>query len=112
MDRWGTGGPGYRQGRRDPVNLQAGDCIDSWRVEGFEPNRRLVLRSEMKLPGQAWLEFEVIEAKNGYLLRQSSTFHPSGWAGRVYWKALLPFHKVVYRRLLNGIGKQAQTGPP
>ena len=108
------GGVGLRRGRRDPDQLRVGDVLDWWRVELFEPDRRLRLVAEMKLPGRAWLEFEVEPGTAGSLIRQTATFHPAGLAGLVYWYGIYPLHALVFRGMLRGIARtalrsQAQT---
>lgn len=101
------GGAGFRRGRRDPENVEVGDIIDSWRVEAYEPDRRLLLRSEMKLPGRAWLEFDV-EGKEGYsTLRQTAIFDPVGFSGQLYWYSLYPFHRMIFAGMLRGIANAA-----
>lgn len=101
------GGVGMRRGRRDPVDLNIGDAIDFWRVEAFEPSQRLLLRAEMKVPGRAWLEFEVEQNQQGSILHQTAIFDPLGIAGRLYWYALLPFHWLIFERMLRRIAKKA-----
>ena len=98
-----VGGVGMRRGRRDPVELRVGDAVDFWRVERFEEGRLLGLRAEMKLPGQARLTFEVEPREGGSLLRQTAEFHPDGPAGRAYWYALLPVHRLIFRRMAERI---------
>lgn len=97
------GGVGMRRGRRDPVDLRVGDAVDFWRVERFEEGRLLGLRAEMKLPGQARLTFEVEPRDGGALLRQTAEFHPDGPLGCAYWYALLPVHKLIFRRMAERI---------
>ena len=106
-----VGGPGLRRGRRDPETLGYGDALDFWRVTGIEPDRRLELRAEMKLPGQARLEFDVIpEPGNGTcLLVQTARFLPRGLAGVLYWYAVLPFHNFVFAGMLRGIRQAAEA---
>jgi hypothetical protein len=87
-----VGGVGVRRGRRDPENLRAGDPLDFWRVEVFEPDQRLRLKAEMKLPGRAWLEFEVSPCDQGSRIRQTAIFDPRGLAGLVYWYGIYPLH--------------------
>lgn len=101
MDRL-VGGTGLRRGRRHPEKLRPGDALDFWRVlVADKPQRRLLLFAEMKLPGEAWLEF-VIEKENGgespeaWVLHQTATFRPRGIFGRLYWYAVLPFHFFVF----------------
>lgn len=97
------GGVGMRRGRRDPAHLRAGDVLDCWRVESVEPNRRLRLRAEMKLPGRAWLEFEVEPREEGCVLRQTAVFDPLGLGGLMYWYGVYPLHAVVFRGMIRGI---------
>ena len=90
-----VGGVGLRRGRRSPTELEEGDALDFWRVISANKNEgRLVLYAEMKLPGEAWLEYEVDEINN--LLAQKATFRPSGVLGRLYWYFLLPVHKIMF----------------
>ncbi len=107
------GGVGMRRGRRDPRRLRAGDVLDCWRVESIEPGARLRLAAEMKLPGRAWLEFEVRRAAGGVgcEIVQTATFDPLGLAGLVYWYAVWPLHQVVFAGLLRGLARAA-VGPP
>ncbi|MDA1184790.1 MAG: SDR family oxidoreductase [Acidobacteria bacterium] len=104
------GGVGMRRGRRDPDSLVVGDTLDFWRVEAFEPGRRLRLAAEMKLPGRAWLEFEVTPDDGGTIIHQTALFDPVGLSGLVYWYTLLPVHEVVFGGLLRGIARRAETG--
>jgi len=105
------GGVGLRRGRRDPEYLQVGDALDFWRVEEFEDNRTLRLRAEMKLPGRAWLEFQVERHAEATLIRQTAIFDPQGLAGLAYWYALYPFHKRIFSRMLRGIVNAATVVP-
>jgi hypothetical protein len=103
-----VGGPGLRRGRRDPVDLRPGDALDFWRVEAFEEPRLLRLRAEMRLPGRAWLQFEVEGAADGTsVLTQTAVFDPAGLFGRLYWYALLPVHTVMFRSMLRNIVRVA-----
>jgi uncharacterized protein YbjT (DUF2867 family) len=97
------GGVGVRRGRRDPEQLQVGDTLDFWRVEAFEPNKRLLLAAEMKLPGRAWLEFSVEDQGDRSLIRQTAIFDPIGVAGLMYWYVLYPVHKLMFGKMLNAI---------
>ena len=103
-----AGGPGLRRGRRDPETVGYGEALDFWRVVGFERDRRLALRAEMKLPGEALLEFRV-ETLNDHqsVLHQSALFRPRGLLGVAYWYCVLPFHAVVFKGMLRGIEKEA-----
>ena len=111
-----VGGPGLRRGRRDPVGIRVGDTIDFWRVEAYEPNRLLRLRAEMKVPGRAWLQFEVVpDGEDGSRIRQTAEFDPAGLAGLLYWHALWPFHRAIFRGMLRtvarlGAGSRSDTG--
>ena len=98
-----------RRGRRDPVNLRVGDALDFWRVEAFEPNGRLRLAAEMRVPGRAWLEFEVSELDGQSQIRQTAIFDPVGLPGLAYWYALYPLHQLVFARMLKGIARAAEN---
>jgi uncharacterized protein YbjT (DUF2867 family) len=107
-----VGGVGLRRGRRNPEHPAVGDALDFWRVEDYEPDRRLRLFAEMKVPGRAWLEFEVEPAGSGSVLRQTAVFEPAGLAGLAYWYLLYPFHVWIFRGMLREIvkrGKLAKT---
>lgn len=110
------GGVGMRRGRRDPEQLRVGDVIDCWRVEAYEPERLLRLVAEMKLPGRAWLEFEVQGDAAQSSIRQAAMFDPAGLSGLAYWYVLYPAHQVVFSRMLRGIArtalKTARNVPP
>lgn len=101
------GGVGLRRGRTHPNNLKIGDALDFWRVLlADEKNRRLLLYSEMKLPGEGWLEFEVIpNDSGGGILYQTATFRPNGLLGRLYWYASYPFHMIIFKRLAKELSK-------
>jgi uncharacterized protein YbjT (DUF2867 family) len=98
-----AGGVGVRRGRRDPEQLVPGDTLDFWRVENYEPNALLNLYAEMKLPGRAWLQFEVRGGEHGSTVRQTAIFDPLGLVGLVYWYSLYPIHKLVFSGMLRGI---------
>jgi hypothetical protein len=93
------GGPGMRRGRRHPTELRVGDAVDFFRVEAIVPRRMLQLRAEMKVPGEAWLEWTMDREGDGTRLVQKARFHPRGVWGRVYWYAMLPFHHFIFGRL-------------
>jgi uncharacterized protein YbjT (DUF2867 family) len=103
-------GVGMRRGRRDPEWLSAGDVLDCWRVEAVEPDRRLRLTAEMRLPGRAWLEFEVEENGATTTIRQTAEYDPAGLTGLLYWYVLYPVHAVLFRGMLRGIAKSAERG--
>ena len=95
-----VGGVGMRRGRRHPDRLWVGDALDFWRVEAVEPERLLRLRAEMKLPGEAWLEWRIEPLDDGgSRLTQRAMFYPRGLMGRAYWYALIPFHALIFARL-------------
>ena len=102
-----VGGVGLQHGRRDPDNLRVGDQVDCWRVEALEPNRRLRLAAQMKLPGRAWLDFTVSGDSGGSTIRQTATFDPLGLMGRAYWYAVYPLHQVVFDGMLRKIAAAA-----
>ena len=102
------GGVGLRRGRRDPDSLRVGDTVDFWRVEAIEPDHRLRLAAEMKLPGQAWLEFEVTGDSTGSVIRQTATFDPKGLLGRAYWYSVFPLHQFVFGGMLQGIAAKSR----
>ncbi|HXJ83068.1 MAG TPA: SDR family oxidoreductase [Candidatus Methylomirabilis sp.] len=98
-----VGGVGMRRGRPDAESLRVGDTIDFWRVEALEPDRRLRLVAEMKLPGRAWLEFEVTGSNSSSTIRQTAVFDPAGLLGQAYWYALYPMHQLVFAGTLRGL---------
>jgi uncharacterized protein YbjT (DUF2867 family) len=108
LDEW-LGGVGMRRGRRDPDACAVGEAIDGWTVEAYEPDRRLRLSADLKLPGRGWLEFEVtpLDGDRRSRIRQSATFEPRGLLGRVYWYASWPIHKLMFRGMLERIARQA-----
>lgn len=101
-----VGGIGLRRGRTHPTRLKVGGALDFWRVLLVdEKNRRLLLYAEMKLPGEAWLEFEITPSETGGNLKQTATFRPNGVAGRFYWYSLYPFHALIFSQLAKQIAK-------
>jgi uncharacterized protein YbjT (DUF2867 family) len=117
------GGIGMRRGRRHPDRLRVGDALDFWRVEALERpveggggvggggGGLLRLRAEMKVPGEAWLEWRVEPTDDGgALLHQRARFHPRGLWGRAYWYALLPFHRVVFAPMARTLVERADGG--
>ena len=108
-----AGGVGMRRGRRDPDGLATGDVLDCWRVEAYEPNVRLRLAAEMKLPGRAWLEFEVEpRGASGSTIRQTAVFDPAGLAGLGYWYGIYPLHARIFGGMLRGIASRAEAIRP
>ena len=103
------GGAGLRRGRRHPDDLRVGDAIDFWRVEELEDGHLLRLKSEMKVPGQAWLQYEVREAKDGTSqLEQTAAFIPKGLFGLLYWYGLYPIHGWMFSGLVRAIARRSE----
>jgi hypothetical protein len=112
LDR-AAGGAGLRRGRRDPERLRVGEAVDFWRVERYEEDRLLRLSAEMRLPGRAWLQFEVTPAGEGRTeIRQTAIFDPAGLTGLLYWYGLYPFHAPIFNGMLRGIAARAECEPP
>jgi len=107
-----SGGVGLRRGRTNLNRLASGDVLDFWRViVADRDEKRLLLYAEMKLPGEAWLEFKIIQKGNKQFLTQTATFRPSGLPGRIYWYLLLPFHFFIFDGMINNIEKhKIKTG--
>lgn len=101
------GGPGLRRGRRHPVQLQAGEALDFWRVESLDPPALLRLRAEMKVPGRAWLQWEAQPESGGTRLIQTALFAPNGLSGILYWRALFPAHAFIFSDLIEAVGELA-----
>jgi uncharacterized protein YbjT (DUF2867 family) len=104
-----VGGVGVRRGRPHPDELRVDDALDFWRVEAFQPDRRLRLSAEMKVPGRAWLEFEVEGSAAGSTIRQTAIFDPVGLGGLAYWYLIYPLHALVFAGMLKGIAKSARS---
>ncbi len=110
-----TGGPGWKRGRRNPTQISWGETVGFWRVSEIQRGRRLTLRAEMRLPGDAILDFTLTpldspaEAPRTRLV-QTARFRPRGLAGLAYWYAVLPFHGLVFNGLLDGIVTTAERG--
>jgi len=95
------GGVGLRRGRKNPSKIAAGESLDFWRVLlANRDEKRLLLYAEMKLPGEAWLEFKM----EGDVLHQTATFRPLGVWGRIYWYAVLPFHSIIFGGMIRKLG--------
>ena len=105
-----AGGVGVRRGRSDPETPGVGAALDFWRVEAYEPDRLLRLRAEMRVPGRAWLQFEVEGDERRSTIRQTAIFDPVGLAGLAYWYGLKPLHDRVFGGMLAGIAKRARSG--
>ena len=101
-----VGGVGLRRGRRSDTSLKTGDSLDFWRVLLADKEKgRLILFAEMKIPGEAWLEFNVKQENNKTVLVQTATFRPLGVWGRVYWYLVLPFHGILFPGMAKNIIK-------
>ena len=99
--------PGMKRGRRDPLELRPGDVVDCWRVLVCESPRRLLLEAEMRLPGRAWLQFEVTPCERGARIRQTALFDPVGVTGLAYWYLQYPAHVLIFRGMLRGAATRA-----
>jgi uncharacterized protein YbjT (DUF2867 family) len=97
------GGVGLKRGRRSQCDLRISDCLDFWKVVDLKENERLLLYAQMKLPGEAWLEFKIKDNK----LIQSAYFYPKGVFGRLYWYSLVPLHYFIFKNMINSIIKKA-----
>jgi uncharacterized protein YbjT (DUF2867 family) len=107
LDRM-VGGVGLRRGRRHPENVREGEAVDFWRVDRVVPDEMLRLRAEMRLPGQAWLEWHIVPADGGADLVQVARFRPRGLMGRLYWFVMAPFHSVIFPRMACRIAATAE----
>lgn len=109
-----VGGVGLRRGRRSPHELALGDALDFWRVEDVQDDRLLRLVAEMRLPGRAWLQFEVDGDEAGSTIRQTAIFDPVGLAGRLYWYGVYPLHRLVFQGMLRNLARSAMASgiPP
>jgi uncharacterized protein YbjT (DUF2867 family)/uncharacterized protein YndB with AHSA1/START domain len=107
---WFVGGPGFNRGRRDERELRVGDTVDSWRVIGLEPQRRLTLLFGMKAPGAGILEFELEPEGEGTRITATAYWHPRGAWGLLYWYPLAPFHGLIFSRMTEAIARRAESG--
>jgi len=105
-----TGGVGMRRGRPDPETPLPGSTLDFWRVEIYEPGRRLRLFAEMRVPGRAWLEFRAEPDGDVTVIRQIASFEPRGLGGLLYWYGLWPIHEAMFRGMLRRIASAALKG--
>ncbi|MBK1789642.1 SDR family oxidoreductase [Persicirhabdus sediminis] len=103
------GGPGLRRGRRHPSEIAVGDAVDFWRVEKVIPQRELLLRAEMKVPGPAWLQFKVEPEGDGCRIFQTAYFEPIGLAGVLYWYALYPVHRLIFNAMISALAARAES---
>ncbi len=104
-----VGGVGMRLGRRDPDRLRVGDALDFWRVEELRRPTLLRLQAEMKVPGRAWLQYEVVPDGAGCRLVQTAFFEPKGLPGLLYWYGLYPAHAVIFRGMVRALARQAEA---
>ncbi|HSR30991.1 MAG TPA: SDR family oxidoreductase, partial [Anaerolineae bacterium] len=105
-----VGGPGLRRGRRAPEQVRVGDALDFFRVEKIVPGRLIRLRSEMVVPGEAWLQFETKSLSDGQTqLVQTIFMAPKGLMGFLYWYALYPFHGLIFSKLVQRIAERAEA---
>jgi hypothetical protein len=102
-----VGGVGMRLGRRDPDHLRVGDALDFWRVEVVRRPSLLRLRAEMKVPGRAWLQYEVTPTEGGSRLVQTAFFEPKGLPGLAYWYVLYPVHGLIFRGSVRILAERA-----
>ena len=100
-------GVGASRGRKSRSSLRINDVIDFWRVEDLQPDRRLLLRAEMKLPGKAWLEFKIKSRGQNTFLSTRAYYHTSSIFGHIYWYLFLPFHHFIFRNLIKQIEKRS-----
>ncbi len=99
------GGTGLNRGRKHPDKLEVGDSIDFWRVlVANEEQGHLILYAEMKLPGEAWLEFKIDKKTNS--LKQEATFRPKGFSGRLYWYISFPFHCIIFKNMAKALAQK------
>ncbi|HSM38308.1 MAG TPA: SDR family oxidoreductase [Candidatus Limnocylindrales bacterium] len=101
-----VGGIGMRLGRRSPDSLRVGDALDFWRVEAVRRPNLLRLRAEMKVPGRAWLQYEVEQVPTGSRLIQTAFFEPKGLPGLTYWYGLYPIHGLIFRGMVRNLAQQ------
>ncbi|MEO8468360.1 MAG: SDR family oxidoreductase [Chloroflexota bacterium] len=104
-----VGGVGMRLGRRDPDQLRVGDAVDFWRVEEVRRPSVLRLRAEMKVPGRAWLQYEVEATDGGSRIVQTALFEPKGLPGLAYWYLLYPVHALIFRGLIRALAGRAEA---
>ena len=104
-----VGGVGMRLGRRDPDRLRVGDAVDFWRVEDVRRPSLLRLRAEMKVPGRAWLQYEVEATEGGSRIVQTAFFEPKGLPGLAYWYLLYPVHALIFRGLIRALAARAEA---
>jgi hypothetical protein len=103
-----VGGVGLRRGRRHPDDIMVGEALDFWRVDAVEDDL-FRLHAEMKVPGDAWLEWHMVPGSDGTEVTQRARFVPRGISGRLYWWVLVPFHAMIFpamlRRMMRAAGE-------
>jgi uncharacterized protein YbjT (DUF2867 family) len=106
-----VGGVGMRLGRRDPDHVRVGDAVDFWRVEAVRQPEVLRLRAEMKLPGRAWLQYELVPSVDGRRTKliQTAFFEPRGLAGLAYWYGLSPVHPTIFKGMVRELATRAAS---
>ncbi len=104
-----VGGPGLTRGRRHPTELLIGEELDFWRVEDLKKNELMLLRAEMKVPGKAWLQFEIVPKDGKTQLIQTAMFAPKGLLGFLYWYASYPAHFFIFERIAKKIAQGAEV---
>lgn len=104
-----AGGPGLRRGRRDPEQVRPGDTLDFWRVESVEPDHLLRLAAEMRMPGRAWLQFEVEPHADRSIIHQTAIFDPAGLLGKLYWYSLWPLHQYLFGGMIRALARAARA---
>lgn len=109
---WVVGGPGFRRPRRHPSEIRVGDAIDTWRVIGLEPQRRLTMLMEMRAPGAGVLEYTLVDDGKERRVEVRAYFHPAGVWGLLYWDALLPLHGYLFKGTVAEICRRAESRPP
>jgi uncharacterized protein YbjT (DUF2867 family) len=102
-----VGGFGLRRNRRHPAELRTGEALDFWRVAAIEKDRHLLLRAEMRVPGEAWLEWNITDDEESRTLTQIARFYPRGLAGRLYWYTMKPAHGLIFGPMMRRIAKRA-----
>lgn len=103
-----VGGVGLRRGRRHPEEVRLHDTIDFWRVSSVQRDDHLQLAAEMRLPGEAWLEWRISDEGDTRVLEQTASFRPKGLMGRLYWLVVLPFHTLIFGNMARGVARVAE----
>jgi hypothetical protein len=106
---WLMGGLSFRRRRRDLDELRMGDVVDAWRVIAVQPQRKLTMLLEMKLPGAGVLEFEIVPVGDAREVRATAYFHPAGVWGLLYWYPLVPFHLWLFKAMTREINRRAEN---